>query len=85
MKLIFAGTPGVAADLLRGLIQSGHEVVTVLTREDAPVGRHKILTPSEVAAAAYELGIPVIKANRIGNTELELIVNSGSDVGVVVA
>lgn len=85
MKLIFAGTPGVAADLLRGLIQSGHEVVTVLTREDAPVGRHKILTPSEVAAAAYELGIPVIKANRIGNTELELIVNSGADVGVVVA
>jgi methionyl-tRNA formyltransferase len=85
MKLIFAGTPGVAADVLRGLVQSGHEVVTVLTREDAPVGRHKILTPSEVAAAAYELGIPVLKANRIGKTELDLISNSAADLGVVVA
>ncbi len=85
MKIIFAGTPRVAAYLLKGLVQSGHEVVAVLTRQDALVGRSKVLSPSEVAVAASELGIPVIKANRIGPAEVDLIVNSGAELGVVIA
>lgn len=85
MKIIFAGTPSVASDLLRGLIKSGHEVVTVLTREDARVGRNRTLTPSEVAVVAGELGIPVIKAKKLGPTELALISASGAELGLVVA
>ncbi|MBG6225615.1 methionyl-tRNA formyltransferase [Arthrobacter sp. CAN_A2] len=64
MRILFAGTPGVAVPSLRALVDAGFDVVAVLTRVDAPVGRRKVLTPSPVAAAAEELGLPVIKANR---------------------
>ena len=36
-----------------------HEIVAVVTREDAPLGRKRVLTPSPVAEAAERLGLPV--------------------------
>ncbi|WP_043445578.1 methionyl-tRNA formyltransferase [Arthrobacter sp. L77] len=64
MRILFAGTPGVAVPSLRALVDAGFDVAAVLTRVDAPVGRRRVLTPSPVAAAAEELGLPVLKANR---------------------
>ncbi len=64
MRILFAGTPEVAVPSLRALVEAGSDVAAVLTRVDAPVGRRKVLTPSPVAAAAEELGLPVVKANR---------------------
>jgi len=85
MKILFAGTPDTAAKVLRGLVASGHDVVSVLTREDAPVGRKKELTPSSVAQVALELGIPAIKANKIHSSVQEQITASGAEIGVIVA
>lgn len=85
MKIVFAGTPEVAADVLRGIVQSGHEVCLVLTREDAPIGRSKTLTPSPVAAVAEELGLRTIKSNRPGNVVLQDIDSSGAELGIIVA
>ena len=45
MRLIFAGTPEVASRALE-MIADKHEVVLVLTRPDAGVGRKRIVTPS---------------------------------------
>lgn len=84
MKLIFAGTPDNAALGLE-LISASHEVVLVITREDAEVGRKRILTPSAVAAKAAELGLPVLKANRIREQEIEAIKASGADLALVIA
>ena len=39
MRVLFAGTPSVAVPSLERLVADGHEVVAVLTREDAPTGR----------------------------------------------
>ncbi|MFW0108033.1 methionyl-tRNA formyltransferase [Rothia sp. P7181] len=64
MKVLFAGTPETAVTALEGLLTSPHEIVGVLTREDAPQGRKRVLTPSPVARRAEELGLPIIKANR---------------------
>lgn len=65
MRLVFAGTPAVAADtLLQLLDQSGHEVVAVITRPDAPQGRSKRLVPSAVAQLATERGLEVLKPPR---------------------
>ncbi|WP_298251260.1 methionyl-tRNA formyltransferase [uncultured Arthrobacter sp.] len=64
MRILFAGTPEVAVPSLRALVDAGFDVAAVLTRVDAPLGRRRILTPSAVAAAADELGLPVLKANR---------------------
>lgn len=61
MRLIFAGTPEPAVPALRALIEhEGHEVVAVLTRPDARVGRGRSLKPSPVKAVALEHGIEVI-------------------------
>lgn len=61
------------------------DVVAVLTRTDAAVGRKKVLTPSPVAQAAADLGIPAIKANRVDPGVLAQISASSADVGAVVA
>ena len=36
MRLVFAGTPDAAVPSLRLLAASGHEIVAVITRRDAP-------------------------------------------------
>lgn len=85
MKIVFAGTPANAAQTLRALANSAFEVVAVLTRTDAPVGRKRTLTPSAVADAAAELGILVIKANRVDEEVRTLIKATGADLGIIVA
>ncbi|GAB3075176.1 methionyl-tRNA formyltransferase [Corynebacterium aquatimens] len=60
MRLIFAGTPEPAVESLRALIDSRHEVVTVLTRPDARKSRGRTLHPSPVKALAEEHGIEVL-------------------------
>ncbi|MFN8127015.1 MAG: methionyl-tRNA formyltransferase [Candidatus Nanopelagicales bacterium] len=61
MRLLFAGTPDVAVPSLRRLLQSHHEVVAVLTRPDAPVGRGRRISRSPVAQLADEAGVPVLQ------------------------
>lgn len=61
MRLVFAGTPAVAVPSLNALLASRHDVVAVLTRPDAPVGRGRRVSRSPVAVAADEAGIPVLQ------------------------
>ncbi|MFK4834273.1 methionyl-tRNA formyltransferase [Microbacterium sp. ZW T2_14] len=84
MRLVFAGTPEPAVPSLRRLA-SGHDVVAVITRRDAPLGRKRVLTPSPVAAAAEELGIPVIRADRLDATATSEIAALQPELGVIVA
>ena len=85
MKIVFAGTPANAAQTLRALASSAFDVVAVLTREDAPVGRKRVLTPSAVAEAASELGIQVIKANRVDEAVRDQLKATGANLGIIVA
>ncbi|PFG16708.1 methionyl-tRNA formyltransferase [Propionicimonas paludicola] len=65
MRLVFAGTPQLAADTLQVLLDSGrHQVVAVLTRPDAAKGRSARLLPSPVAELAEQRGIEVLKPAR---------------------
>ncbi|HQY98896.1 MAG TPA: methionyl-tRNA formyltransferase [Propionicimonas sp.] len=71
MRLVFAGTPQVAADTLAHLLDHGrHEVVAVLTRPDAPQGRSSRPVPSAVAALAAERGIEVLRPARASDPAL---------------
>lgn len=85
MRILFAGTPSTAATVLEGLLASGHEIVAVLTREDALTGRKKVLTPSPVADLAQNKGLPTIKANKLTTDVLESISSHKIDLAVVVA
>ena len=85
MRVLFAGTPAVAVPSLERILAAGHEVVGVLTRPDAPVGRKRVLTPSPVAARAAELGLPTVKAGRIGPEVTEQLASWEPDVAAIVA
>ncbi|MFJ6679358.1 methionyl-tRNA formyltransferase [Microbacterium sp. NPDC091382] len=85
MRVVFAGTPEPAVPSLRALAASSHEVVGVVTRRDAPLGRKRVLTPSPVATAADDLGLPVIKADRLDDAATTEIAALGADLGVIVA
>ena len=65
MKLIFAGTPDFAVAPFKKLIESGAEIVGVITQLDKPQGRKGILTPPPVKTAALALGIPVFQPEKI--------------------
>ncbi|HEX5254625.1 MAG TPA: methionyl-tRNA formyltransferase [Mycobacterium sp.] len=70
MRLVFAGTPGPALPALRRLIDSPrHEVIAVLTRPDAVVGRRGKPEPSPVASEALDRGIPVLRPSRPNSDE----------------
>jgi methionyl-tRNA formyltransferase len=85
MRVLFAGTPAVAVPSLDALVNAGFEVVAVLTRPDAPIGRKRVLTPSPVAARAAELGIDVIHATRVDAAVTAQIAAAEPDVAAIVA
>ncbi|MBB5873156.1 methionyl-tRNA formyltransferase [Allocatelliglobosispora scoriae] len=60
MRIIFAGTPEVALPSLEAVAASGHELLAVVTRPDAPAGRGRHAARSPVAAWADEHGIEVL-------------------------
>jgi methionyl-tRNA formyltransferase len=84
MKLIFVGTPPNAAIALERLSKA-HEIVLVVTRNDAEVGRKRELTASAVATKANELGLRVLKSNRLTAEHEQEIRAAGADLAIVVA
>ena len=85
MRVLFAGTPAVAVPSLDALVQAGFDVVAVLTRPDAPIGRKRVLTPSPVAARAAELGIDVIHAAKVDADVTAKIAALAPDIAAIVA
>ncbi|BAS08632.1 methionyl-tRNA formyltransferase [Arthrobacter sp. Hiyo4] len=75
----------MAVPSLNALIAAGFEIVAVLTRPDAPIGRKRVLTPSPVAARAAELGIDVIHATRVDEAVTAKIAATKPDVAAIVA
>jgi methionyl-tRNA formyltransferase len=64
MRVIFAGTPAVAVPALAAVAASGHELVAVVTRPDAPAGRGRGLSRSPVAEWADAHGVEVLTPAR---------------------
>jgi methionyl-tRNA formyltransferase len=71
MRVVFAGTPDVAVPALDALAASGHELVGVVTRPDAPAGRGRKLVASPVGLRGEELGVPVLKPSHPRDPEFQ--------------
>ncbi|HEX4230656.1 MAG TPA: methionyl-tRNA formyltransferase [Bryobacteraceae bacterium] len=85
MRTVFLGTPEFAVPTLQALVESGLEVVAVITQPDRPKGRGGIMTESPVKRAAVALGLPVHQPERIRRPEnVELLRSFNADVMVVV-
>lgn len=82
MNLAFAGTPSFAAKILRGLMDSEHEVGLVISQPDRPRGRGRKVTRSPVSELATEAGLPLRQPARIGELAEEI---SAHDALVVAA
>lgn len=75
MRILFMGTPDIAAEALKMLIKEKFDVVGVVTQPDKPRGRKQVLTPPETKTAALEYGIPVFQPEKLKNGELEPVLN----------
>ena len=71
MRIVFAGTPAVTIPSLEAIAASGHELVAVVTRPDAPAGRGRQLMRSPAGAWADEHGIEVLTPQRPREPEFQ--------------
>ena len=69
------GTPEIAATCLSRLIEDGHGISSVVTREDKPRGRGNVMTPTPVKALALEHGIPVYTPKTLRDGEFAAILD----------
>ena len=64
------GTPDFAVGSLEAMVNAGMNVVGVVSQPDKPKGRGHKLVPTEVKAAAQEMGITVYQPEKLKNGEL---------------
>ncbi len=69
MRILFMGTPDIAAASLCRLIEAGHDICGVFTRADKPVGRKQVLTAPPVKQVALEHDIPVYQPATLRDGE----------------
>ncbi len=84
MKIVFAGTPDFAVAPLKNIIESGYEVVGVITQQDKPQGRKAIITPPPVKIFAIEKGIAVLQPEKIRD-QIDEVKAFGGDILVTCA
>ncbi len=59
MRIVFMGTPDIAATCLKALLQESFDVAAVFTKPDMPKNRGMKLEMSEVKKVALEANLPV--------------------------
>lgn len=64
-KILFMGTPDFAAESLRALMETGANLVGVLTQPDKPKGRGHMLSASPVKQLALAHDIPVFQPQTL--------------------
>lgn len=82
-RVVFMGTPDFSVPVLEKLIESTN-VVLVVTKKDAYVGRKKVLTESPVAICAHKHNIEVYKPNKL-KEDYEYILNKKPDIIITCA
>ena len=86
MRIVFMGTPDIAAGVLQVLIGSEHEVVAVVTQPDKPNQRGNGITFSPVKKTALDAGLKVLQPLKASSLEFEQeLKNLQPDIIVVVA
>ena len=69
MRIAFAGTPAFAVPSLQALLDSGHDVVCVITQPDRPAGRGLSLRPPPVKTLAEAEGLRVYQPLKFNKRE----------------
>jgi len=92
LKIAFAGTPDIAADVLSSLLEAGHEVVVCYCQPDRKVGRGKKITIGPVKQVALDNNIPVEQplkfdqsTNELELTPVQQLASYNADLMIVIA
>ena len=86
MRVVFMGTPDIAATCLKQILQDGFDVVGVYTQPDRPKGRGMKLVASPVKELALAHDIPVFQPEHFKDAETaEQLRQLQPDVCAVVA
>ena len=86
MKVLFMGTPDFAATVLARLINSGHEIIGVVTQPDKQKGRAQEVAFSPVKELALEHGLTLYQPLKVREQEfLDLIQTIKPEVILVAA
>jgi len=87
MRVVFAGTPGFAAEHLRFLLDHiENEVVGVYTQPDRPAGRGKKITASPVKQLAEARGLLVHQPSTLRDASAQqTLAHLNPDLMIVVA
>lgn len=85
MKILFMGTPDFALFSLRALVESGEDVIGVVTQPDKPKGRGYTLTPPPVKVYAVEQNIPVYQPQTLRGEEFAALLDTLAPDMIVVA
>ena len=85
-RILFMGTPEIAATALSSLIDAKKNIVGVLTREDKPRGRGHNMMPTPVKVLATEHGIPVYTPKTLRDEAFATLLSEiNPDLIIVVA
>ena len=85
MRILFMGTPDIAAASLQALLDAGHEVCAVFTRRDKPVGRKQILTAPPVTSREVASELPFACPMLSAPSDEKLIIGMMKKMQVVVS
>ncbi len=85
VRVVFMGTPSLSATLLRALLDTGYNVVGVVTKQDKPVGRNKEIKGSAVKELALERKLPLLQPEKLDVAAFEALQNWKPDIIIVAA
>jgi methionyl-tRNA formyltransferase len=85
-RIVFMGTPDFAVASLQALVDSGHQVVGVVTVPDKPAGRGQTIQQSAVKRYADAQSLPTLQPEKLKDPDfLNALNNWNADLFVVVA
>ena len=86
MKIVFMGTPDFAVQPLKALIEKGHEIALVVTKEDKPKGRGYGMSFTPIKEEALANEIEVFQPTTLNTEEVyEKLKSIDAELYVVVA
>ncbi|MDR1610781.1 MAG: methionyl-tRNA formyltransferase [Candidatus Symbiothrix sp.] len=86
-RIVFMGTPDFAVESLRTLVESGYNVVGVITMPDKPMGKHQsVLQAGPVKEYALSQNLPLLQPEKLKDPDfLKQLQAWKADLQIVVA
>ena len=86
LRVVFFGTPNIAAQVLESLLLSGVNIVGVVSRIDKPQKRSKLPQPSPVKLIALKYKVPLLQPMKASDLSFAEELNAfQADIFIVVA